>query len=90
MEIEKLIGLGYAQHFTPLILLHWNDAKLKSELHEFDSSKRLRQNVSNLLVSPDMIDFDHALLNAVPDVVKTCIYVLTSIMEHGILGKLNS
>ena len=65
------------------------DSQLNAQFTELVAPKRFRQNVSELLLSPDMFNIHLPISNAIPNEMITNIYVLTSFMENGILTDCN-
>ena len=67
-------------------MTHLTDSQLLTHLHEFDSAQRLCHDVCKLLVSPNMLHFCYAITNTLSDEMISCVNVLASIMEDGILA----
>jgi hypothetical protein len=55
------------QLFTPLILLDLDDAQLPPHLCKSDSTERLCQNVSQLLIGAHMFNFHHTIADTLSD-----------------------
>jgi len=78
--------------FHPLILTFLadlDDAKLLTEFTEPVSCQRLRQNISNLLLSADVFNVQFPVSNTLPNEMKPHIYMFTTFVEDGILTEGN-
>ena len=61
-------------------LLHGLNSNPSPHLRELDSSQRFCQNIRELILRPNVVDLDLAILNTVPYIMILDIYVLTPVM----------
>jgi hypothetical protein len=74
--------------FHPLSLKFFtdlDDAQLYTQFAETISRERLRQNVSDLLLSADVLNVHLPISNTLPNEMESHIYVFASVMENMIL-----
>ena len=78
--------------FHPLSLMFLADladAQLHTQLAEMITRQRLRQDISQLLLSADVLNVHLPVANALSNEMIAHIYMFTSIVENGILTECN-